>query len=1045
MNNSFENQYVVYHLHSDYSLLDSCTDFKDYINKAVELGQKAICFTEHGNIYNWCTKKIECEKAGLKYLHGCEVYLTKQLEPKIRDNYHTILIAKNYEGVKEINKLISISNQDDHFYFKPRITFDEFLNTSNNVIKISACLASPLNQLPELDESYNKILLHYDYLEVQPHINSEEQKQYNKKLFELSKKYSKPLIAGTDTHSLNKYKAECRSILQLAKGIDYALEDTFDLTYKSYDELVDMFKKQNCLMENVYLEAIDNTNKMADSVEEFELDVSFKYPKVYEDDVSELKNRLNIMLIEKIEKGIIPVEEKQQFITNLREEVRVFEKIQMCGFMLFMSDLIKWCHDNNIPTGPGRGSCCGSSVAYVLDIIDVNPVKWNTVFSRFANEDRKEIGDIDTDFAPDDRDAVYNHMIETFGEDYTDYILAIGTVSDKGCIDEIGRALHKKTGKDIYSLENMKKIKKEYETNPDKAKEEYSELFYYFDGMINTKISQSMHPCGMVVSPITLPDNYGELRREGKKILQIDMEAVHEVSLVKYDLLGLANVGIIKDACKYANIPYPKSNEINWFDENVWNDMIRCPQGIFQFEGAYAFQMLCEFKPKNLFDMSLVTAALRPSGASYRNELMKKQFHKNPSSIIDDMLKDNYGFLVYQEDTIKFLKDVCGLSGSDADNIRRAIGRKQKDRLEAAMPSILEGYCKMSSQPRNVAESEAKEFLQIIEDSASYQFGYNHSLAYCMVGYLCAYLRYYYPAEFTTSYLNNSDNDSDIVSGYELARAYNIPIKPPRFRHSLDKYVLDKNENTIYKGVASIKFLNATASNYLYSLRDNKYNDFVDLLIQITNDKDDEGRAYINSRQLEILIKLQFFEEFGHNGKLLDVYKAFTSLYGRKVIQKDKISELPVSLDIVAENALTETDKQYRDVNIEKILHEYEKSVPNNNLKVSEQIKFEMEILGYINTTYPEAERSVCLVKDVDTKFTPKATIYCLKNGKEIECKINKKTFKAKPFKKNSLIKANEFEKKPKWIKVEEGFEKSTTETEWHLTNYQIIEEGNLC
>lgn len=314
-----------------------------------------------------------------------------------------------------------------------------------------------------------------------------------------------------------------------------------------------------------------------------------------------------------------------------------------------------------------------------------------------------------------------------------------------------------------------------------------------------------------------------------------------------------------------------------------------------------------------------------------------------------------------------------------------------------------------------------------------------------MVGYLCAYLRYYYSAEFTTSYLNNSDNDSDIVSGYELAKAYNIPIKPPRFRHSLDKYVLDKNENTIYKGVASIKFLNSTASNYLYSLKDNKYNDFVDLLIQITKDKDEEGRPYINSRQLEILIKLQFFEEFGHNGKLLDVYKAFTSLYGRKIIQKDKISELPVSLDVVTKNALIETDKQYRDVDIEKILHVYEKELPNNNIKVSEQVKFEMELLGYINTTYPEIEKSICLVKDVDIKYKPRITIYCLKNGKEVECKVNKTMFEAKPLKKNDLIKAGDFEKKPKWIKDNEGFKKSPTEKEWYLTNYQVVKEDNLC
>lgn len=728
--------YVTYHLHSDLSLLDSCTKFEDYIMKAVELGQKAICFTEHGNIMRWVAKKIACDKAGIKYLHGCEVYLTAQLEPKIRDNYHTVLIAKNMDGLRELNNLISISNHDDHFYFKPRISFDEFLNISDNVIKISACLASPLARLEEeivtsqdaerreyLSAMFPKILQHYDYYEIQPHINSEDQKKYNKQLFEWSKKYNKPLIAGTDTHSLNKYKAECRSVLQLAKGIEFANEDTFDLSYKSYDELVDMFATQNVLPQKVYLQAIENTNVMADSCEEIVLDKEFKYPKVYEDDIETLRLRLWDMLKDKVANGIIPKEQKQEFVENIKTELAVFKKINMCGFMLFMSDLIMWCHENNIPTGFARGSCGGSCIAYVLDIIDLNPIQWKTVFSRFANEDRKEIGDIDVDFAPDDRDAVYNHMIEKFGAEYTAYILAIGTVSDKGCIDEIGRALHRKTNKDEYSIENIKLIKKEYEADPEKAKEKHQELFYYFDGLLNTAISQSMHPCGMVVSPVTLADNYGTLIRDNKTILQIDMEDVHEISLVKYDILGLKNIGIIKDACTYANIKYPKSCEVNWGDQKVWKDMLRCPYGIFQFEGAYAFQMLCEFKPKSIFDMSLVTAALRPSGSSYRDKLMQKEFHKNPSTIIDDMLADNYGYLIYQEDTIKFLKDICGLSGSEADNIRRAIGRKQKDRLDAAMPSILEGYCKTSDQPREKAEQEAREFLQIIEDSANYQFG----------------------------------------------------------------------------------------------------------------------------------------------------------------------------------------------------------------------------------------------------------------------------------------------------------------------------------
>ena len=260
--------------------------------------------------------------------------------------------------------------------------------------------------------------------------------------------------------------------------------------------------------------------------------------------------------------------------------------------------------------------------------------------------------------------------------------------------------------------------------------------------------------------------------------------------------------------------------------------------------------MLTEFRPKNMFDMSLVTAALRPGGASYRDQLMKREVHKNISPLIDELLKDNYGFLVYQCDVLNFLQQICGLTGSEADNVRRAIARKQMDRLDAALPGIQEGYIKKTGKPREEAINELEEYIQILIDSSSYMFGYNHSIAYCMIGYLCAYLRYYYTPYFIMSYLNNAQNEDDIVGGFEMAKLYGYQILPPRFRYSTDRYMYNEKNKNIYKGVASIKFLNSGASEYLYSLRDNKYDTFIDLLEQIEEDKQ------INFRQMEILIKL---------------------------------------------------------------------------------------------------------------------------------------------------------------------------------------------
>lgn len=1131
-------------------MLDSATKFQDYIDRAVQLGQTAIAFTEHGNIYQWVAKKMACDKAGIKYLHGVECYLTEQLyeypdanelwreaqsgrneqdakkvlaemmesgKKKVRDNYHTILIAKNYDGILEINNLVSLSNRDDHFYYKPRITFEEFLGISDNVIKISACLASPLNKMSVRHPMYEKLLKHYDYLEVQAH-NFGEQISYNCHLAEMSKKYGIPLIAGTDTHSIDAYKAECRSIMQLAKHIEFADEDSFDLTYKTYDELVEMFRIQGALPEQVFLEAIENTNRMADSVEPFELDISFKYPKLYgnaAEDKAVFEDTIRKNFQSKIDEGAITPEQIQNFKDAIKEECRVFDKIDMSGFMLFMSELVTWCKSNGIPIGFNRGSCGGSRVAYVTNTTDLNPETWHTVFSRFCNEDRKEIGDIDIDVSPSDRDKVYEYIINRFGQEKTAFILAIGTIKSKGCIDEICRALGVKWNKEhqrdergfrkalellkdnsasvrfgdhpdgcelyhfdengtliiskqfehIPGIELVKQFTKEYsklkeenekifqknpwvgkvnteikdlfELDEEKARSQYPEVFYYYDGLLDVAISQSMHPAGIVASPITLRDHYGTFLSEGKEILQIDMECVHEAGLVKYDILGLKNIEIIKDTYALIGKPYPKSHEINWNDDAVWNDMLRSPIGIFQFESAFAFDSLRKFKTHSIYDMSLVTACIRPSGASYRDELLQRKPHHNPSPIIDDLLKDNLGYLIYQEDTIKFLQQICGLSGSEADNVRRAIGRKQKDRLEAALPDILEGYCSKSSQPRNIAEEEAKEFLQIIEDSASYQFGYNHSIGYCMIGYLCAYLRYYYPAEFITAYLNNANNEDDIKNGSALAELYGIQIVPPRYGISKDRYVYDKDRNVIAKGINSIKYMNSTVANELYDLA--KRSDpktFMSLLTLMNNE------TSIDTRQRDILIKIDFFVDFGNVTELSRIASIFVFFKNgtAKKVQKDKISGQ--MLDVVSKYATDKNKngteaKSFTITDMADLLNECEsviKSLHLPDLDLKCKIQNQIELMGYIDlTTNKKEDRRKLLITDVfplsskkdNTVWGYAAQTRSIGSGKVSRLTIRSSVYAKTPVKRFDIIYAKELEKN------RSGY--------WYLLDYDLI------
>lgn len=678
--------YTMYHCHSDYSLLDSCTKYTDYIDLAVRDGSRALSISEHGKPLNWTEKWAACKNAGLRYIHSVEIYLTESLDEKVRDNYHTVLMAKNMDGVRELNRLVSMSCDKEHFYYTNRLSFEEFIAMSDNIMSTSACLASPLWRLPEGHPMIERLLHKYTFLEVQGH-NHPEQVRFNERLLQWSRQYGIPLIAGTDTHSSTPYKAECRAVLLSAKGKSYGDEDAFDLTYKTYDELVEMFKRQGVLSDSEIEEAIQNTNLLYEMTEDIELDTSIKYPILYgsrERDEEEFEKSVKEGLKEKIDAGIIEPDQIEGFNESITEEMRVFKKLGMTGFMLCQSELIKWCKSQGFAIGTARGSVGGSRIAYLTDIIDLNPEQWKTVFSRFANEDREEIGDIDIDCIESDRPAIFKYITDRFGNDKTARVASFGTLQAKGVIDDVGRHLAKKwkslheddDANNPWSLKAIASIKNEYEADPDGTKVKYQELFYYFDGLFDTKISQSVHPAGMVISPVTLPDNYGVFDKEGDMCLMLDMENIHDFTgLAKYDFLVLKTVQVIRDTCKYIGVDYPQSHQIDWNDDEVWDNIITSPIALFQMEGAFAFESLKKYKPRNVFDLSLVTACIRPTGASYRDELLARHEHKNPDPMIDELFADSLGYLVYQEQTIAFLQQICGLSGSAADNIRRAIGR----------------------------------------------------------------------------------------------------------------------------------------------------------------------------------------------------------------------------------------------------------------------------------------------------------------------------------------------------------------------------------
>lgn len=371
--------------------MDAVTKYGEYIDRAKECGMTALGFSEHGSVFEWYHKKSAIEAAGLKYLHGVEAYLTVGLAEKVRDNYHCVLIARNYQGFLELNRLVSSSfnRKDNHFYYVPRITFDELQNTSDNILITTACIGGVFGKGDHETELWFKDFLmrnrHRCFLEIGHHLD-EKQVLYNRKLYDIHLETGIPLIAGTDTHVLNAVHERGRAILQKAKDITFSEEDKWDLKFKTYDELVDSFRCQHAIPEEVYMQAIENTNVLADMVEPFELDRGTKYPHIYENPEETFSSK--VYAAAESHPYAIQRHGREKLFARIEEEMAVYKATKSIDFMLLQSYLREWERENGIQCGYGRGSVSGSMIAYILGITQMDSMRFRLNFTRFMNPSR---------------------------------------------------------------------------------------------------------------------------------------------------------------------------------------------------------------------------------------------------------------------------------------------------------------------------------------------------------------------------------------------------------------------------------------------------------------------------------------------------------------------------------------------------------------------------------------------------------------------------------------------------------------------------------
>lgn len=555
---------MVYHLHSDLSNgvtnIDSVTKYKEYVDKAKECGMMAMAFSEHGSIFEWWHKKCAIEAAGMKYIHAVEAYLTETLDEKIRDNYHCVLIARNFEGFKELNRLVSRSfnRKDNHFYYAPRISFDELFSTSDNIIVTTACVGGVLCKGDE--NAKNKFLKfieknkHRCFFEIGHHID-DKQVEYNRYLKRLSNEYGVPLIAGTDTHVLNETHEKGRLILQQAKNIRFDGEDKWDLKFHSYSELVTEYRRQGSLPEDVYLQAIENTNVLADMVENFTIDTSTKYPRIYNDPVETFKKKIESARCRNRYVKDRHTNESLDRVTD--EELAVYEKTGSIDFMLLQTYLREWEEENGIQCGYGRGSVSGSMIAYLLGITKMDSMRFGLNFFRFMNPSRVTNADIDTDYAGVDREKVKEFILRdhmNLKQIRSSEIITFNTIALKGAIRDVCRALYAPNADGVCNSKIPKKfadspkpyiaisnyISENLDTYEDRMRKEFPEVFSYADIVNGTIVSIGTHPSGCLVSDLDIDEEIGlcSVSTSDYPVSMINMKELDDLFYVKLDILG---------------------------------------------------------------------------------------------------------------------------------------------------------------------------------------------------------------------------------------------------------------------------------------------------------------------------------------------------------------------------------------------------------------------------------------------------------------------------------------------------------------------------
>lgn len=986
------SQFTHLHLHTEYSMLDGANKLKELALTLKEQGATSVAMTDHGNMFGAIDFYQTMRSHGLKPIIGLEAYLHNMddlSDKSSRQRFHLCLYAKNEIGYKNLMYLSSQSYIHGLYYY-PRINKKLLEKHSEGLICSSACLQGEVNwhlniynernvrfgakgyeAAKEAALWYKRVFGDDFYFEIMRHgIN--DQRAIDDDIIRLSKELDIKIIATNDTHYTFKERAEAHEVF-MCIGMGKRLNDPDRMRHSVKEFYVKTSEQMSELFADIP-EAISNTQDLANKCN-LELKLgnptppNFKFTREY-------AKEFNITLSqEKVEfsfenddlvfehlcrKGL---EERLKFVdegkhdeykARLETEIKIIKEMKFSGYMLIVHDFIKVAKDKNIPVGPGRGSAAGSLVAYALKITDIDPLPYNLLFERFLNPERVSMPDIDVDFCRDRRDEVIDYVIDKYGSDKVAQVSTFNKLLAKGVIRDVARVLDislqdvdefiklvpeelKITLDEAYEKEP--KIKEFIEKHP-KGKE----LWEYAKALEGLNRNAGMHAAGLVISNESLW-NKTPLFRQSKNderhlITQYSKDHLEDVDLIKFDFLGLKTLTLIHNAIKLIKERYNKDivwESIDVNDSKVYKTIQSGNTlGIFQIESDGMQSLNARLKPENFEDLIAVLALYRPGPMESgmlddfidRKHGLKKIIY--PFDVLKEVLEPTYGVIVYQEQVMQIVQIIGGFSLGGADVVRRAMGKKDPEKMAKLKDEFANG-----AEKQGYNRAKAEDLWELIVKFAGYGFNKSHSAAYGLITFQTAYLKTYYPSEFMAALLTSEQNKIENVAMYiEEMKKMNIKLLPPRINKAISEFSAIKQEDgteAIVYGLGAIKSVGRPAIENILELRakNGDFKDLHDFLSKIDT-------AKINRRTLEGFIKAGSFDDFGFTRKCLFNNLDTLAESARKMaeVRKNSASSLFGAEELNADTK----------INI---------MVDNSEFEAMEKLGYEKEILGIYISGHP--------------------------------------------------------------------------------------------